>query len=329
VSIGNKTNRGRRDRANGKWVVSRRVFLRASALSVIGAGLSQLSCAALPCGSSGKGRGTSRFGIVTDCHYADTDSRGSRHYRESLEKLGECIELMNSEKVDFLIELGDFKDEKPPGNEQQTMGYLKAIEEVYQGFDGPTYHVLGNHDMDSISKEQFLSNVENTGIDSTRKYYSFDSGGLHFTVLDANYKPNFSDYDHGNFSWIGAHIPPGELEWLERDLQKCSGPAICFVHQLLDGTGSHYVKNASDVRAILEASGKVPAVFQGHRHSGSYSHIEGIHYYTLKGMIEGSGPENSSYAIVEVLGGGDIIVTGYRRAVSRQMEASVVSPVSS
>jgi len=166
VSINNKTNRGRHDRANRKWVVSRRVFLRASALSVIGAGLSQLSCAALPCGGCGKGRGRSRFGIVTDCHYADMDSKGSRHYRESLEKLGECVELMNSEKVDFLIELGDFKDEKPPGNEQQTIGYLRAIEEVYQGFDGPTYHVLGNHDMDSISKEQFLSNVENTGIDS-------------------------------------------------------------------------------------------------------------------------------------------------------------------
>ena len=42
---------------------------------------------------------------------------------------------------------------------------------------------------------------------------------------------------------------------------------------------------------ILHASGKVLAVFQGHHHSGSYSNIAGIHYYTLKALVEGSGPD--------------------------------------
>ena len=30
---------------------------------------------------------------------------------------------------------------------------------------------------------------------------------------------------------------------------------------------------------------------QGHHHSGSYSNIAGIHYYTLKALVEGSGPD--------------------------------------
>ena len=50
-----------------------------------------------------------------------------------------------------------------------------------------------------------------------------------------------------------------------------------------------------------------------------HSHINGIHYYTLKAVVDNSGPENSAYAIAEVAANGDIAVTGYRRAVSMQL----------
>ncbi|MHC4167932.1 MAG: metallophosphoesterase [Planctomycetota bacterium] len=296
------------------WVVTRRAFLKSSAASL--AALS-LSCAQF--GKSGAGLRTTRFGMVTDCHYADADAAGTRFYRESLDKLGECVELMNAEKVDFLIELGDFKDQGKPAVERETLSYLEVVEKVFRQFDGPRYHVLGNHDLDSISKEQFLARVENTSIARGRSYYSFDANRLHCVVLDPNYRTDGADYDHGNFDWTDANIPPAELTWLVQDLAATSGPAIVFTHQLLDGIGSVYVKNADQVRQILESSGKVAAVFQGHHHSGSYNNVAGIHYYTLKALVEGTGPENSSYAIVEVRPDGTITVTGYRRAESKQL----------
>ncbi|UCF15072.1 MAG: hypothetical protein JSW59_16810, partial [Phycisphaerales bacterium] len=92
----------RRPAKSGKqgWQITRRVFLKSSVASL--AALS-LSCEQL--GGSRAGLRRTRFGIVTDCHYADADTAGTRFYRESLDKLGECVELMNAEKVDFLIEL--------------------------------------------------------------------------------------------------------------------------------------------------------------------------------------------------------------------------------
>jgi len=39
-------------------------------------------------------------------------------------------------------------------------------------------------------------------------------------------------------------------------------------------------------------------------------------HYSLKAMVDGSGRENSSYAIVEITPGHNILVTGYRRAAS-------------
>jgi len=259
-----------------------------------------------------------RFGMVTDSHYADEEVRGSRHYRESLPKMRECVELMNQEQVDFLIELGDLKDQNYPPEEKKTLHYLKQIESVLAEFRGLRYHVLGNHDMDSLSKTQVLQSIVNTGIASNRSYYSFDRNGCHFVVLDANYKRDGREYDHGNFEWTDANIPEKQLRWLSNDLKSTEKPTIVFVHQLLDGKGDVFVNNAEEVRNVLEESNQVLAVFQGHQHSGQYNQIHGIHYYTLKAVVEGSGEENNSYAVVDVYAEG-LLITGYRKAVSKAL----------
>jgi predicted phosphodiesterase len=298
------------------WIVTRRDFLKASGFVIAGLSLGAPVTITDELVSNTK----VRFGIVTDAHYADDAPRGTRHYRESIEKMTECVNLMNDEKVDFLVELGDFKDQGDPISEKDTLKYLEVIEQIFRQFRGPRYHVLGNHDVDSISKEQFLTRIDNTGIARLSKYYSFDSNELHFIVLDANYKADGSDYDHGNFNWTDPNIPQKELDWFRNDLAASSMPVIVFVHQQLDGKGIHTVNNAAEVRQIMQESKRVIAVFQGHNHAGHYSYIEDIHYYTLKAMVEGSGDNNNSYAIVEVHDNHNIAVTGYRSAMSKELK---------
>ncbi len=305
-----------RESTAANCIVTRRDFLKASGFVISGLSLGAPYIFAVNRGSNTK----VSFGIVTDAHYADSAPRGTRFYKESVAKMTECVDFMNVKKVDFLIELGDFKDQVDPANEKETLTYLEAIEQIFQHFRGPRYHVLGNHDVDSISKEQFLTRVENTGILSESNYYSFDLKELHFVVLDANYMADGSDYDHGNFDWTDTNISQKELDWFKNDLAASSRPVIVFVHQQLDGTGNHSVKNATEVRQIMQESEKVIAVFQGHNHAGHYSYIEGIHYYTLKAMVEGSGEINNSYAIVDVQDNENIVVTGYRRAMSRELD---------
>ena len=263
-----------------------------------------------------------RFGIVADSHYADVDARGSRPYRESLDKMRECVRIMNREGVDFLIELGDFKDQDDPPLESKTLTYLRRIESVFAGFKGPRYHVLGNHDHDSLSKKQFLAAAPNPGIPAEWSFYRFDVRGIRFLVLDANFDGKGEPYDHGRFAWADCHVPLHEITWLRSELVASPSPVIVFIHQQLDGQGDYYVKNAVQVRSILEQSGNVLAVFQGHRHEGAFSRLRGIPYYTLKGMIEGRGPENNSYAIVEAKPGGEVVVLGFRRADSMKLEKS-------
>jgi predicted phosphodiesterase len=292
------------------WVVSRRDFLKAIGYTTMGLSIHP-ACNLFTTGI--------RFGIVTDAHYSDRDFLGNRYYRESAAKMRECVKRMNEEKVSFLIELGDFKDQDSPPTEESTISFLQTIEEEFQMFKGDKFHVLGNHDVDSISKDQFLTAISNTNISPKSKYYSFDLEEFHLIVLDANFRSDGRDYDAGNYDWTDANIPQAELDWLDRDLSSTSKPSIVFVHQQLDGTGDHYIKNAAEVREILQKQQRVLAVFQGHNHAGDYKLIEGIHYYTLKAMVEGNGEENNSYAIVEIHDDLGMTVTGYRQAISKNL----------
>ena len=262
-----------------------------------------------------------RFGVVTDLHYADIDPNGARSYRESDAKLAECVQVMNANGVAFLVELGDFKDQDKTPDEARTLGYLQKIESVFAGFKGPRYHVIGNHDTDSLSKAQYLAAAPNTGIVPNATRYTFVSGGVRFVVLDASHKSDGSDYDHGNYDWSDSNVDAPQLGWLAETLAASTEPAVVFVHQQLDGEGAYCVRNAAQVREVLEKSGKVIAVLQGHRHEGGFSAINGIPYFTFTGLIEGAGPWNSSYSIVDVMPDLSVRILGYRRAETRSFKA--------
>lgn len=257
--------------------------------------------------------------MLSDIHYADREPAGDRFYRQSLAKVQEAVDQMNRERLDFVIELGDFKDQDAVPNESRTLSYLSGIETVFQKFNGPTYHVLGNHDMDGISKQQFLESVDNTGISGTKSYYSFNKKKIHFVVLDGNFTKEGKAYDHGNFSWDDASIPESQVKWLNDDLKQNKLPVIVFIHQMLDDSknAKQAVQNAAEVRQILEQTGKVICVFQGHVHEERYNLINGIHYYSVNAVVDGNGPENNAYMVVDVYKDGSLKLDGYRRATDR------------
>jgi 3',5'-cyclic AMP phosphodiesterase CpdA len=267
-----------------------------------------------------------RFGLVTDCHYADIPYAKREHpigdaaYRETLAKLRECVAVMESQRPSFLIELGDFKDQGP--DKASTIDYLDKVEAVFSKFPGPRYHVLGNHDLDLIDKSEFLARIKNYGQEQALAHYSFDVAGIRFIVLDACYNSKLEDYVPGNWDWTDANVPPEQLAWLKSEIASASGQVIIFGHQCLDRNADprHIVRNASEVREILEKSGKVKAVFTGHQHAGLISCVNGITYYSLRAMVLNSG--ENGYAVADVYPSGSIAVTGFRKAVSTKIDIS-------
>ena len=89
-------------------------------------------------------------------------------------------------------------------------------------------------------------------------------------------------------------------------------PVIVFAHRRLDVSNNHGVKNNGEVRKVLEASGDVLAVFQGHSHQNDLKTIGGIHYCTLRAMVEGSGEPQNGYSAMTVEPDSTIRLTGFR-----------------
>lgn len=247
-----------------------------------------------------------RVGLVTDLHYADKPPAGTRHYRETLAKLEESATQFERDEPAFLVELGDLIDAADSVEVEQR--YLKTVNREFSEICKDRHYVLGNHCVDTLKKEEFLEEVG-----QEKSYYSFDRGGYHFAVLDSCFRADGVPYARKNFNWTDANLPAAELEWLEADLKATKKQVIVFAHQRLDESNGYSVKNSAAVRKILESSGKVLAVFQGHSHQNEINEIGGIHYCTLVAMVEGSGAENNGYSLMEIEPGGTIRLTGFRK----------------
>ncbi len=176
--------------------------------------------------------------------------------------------------------------------------------------------MLGNHCVETLKKEEFLAEVT-----QERSYYSFDRGGVHFVVLDSCFRSDGVPYGRNNSHWTDANIPTAEVEWLEADLKAGDKPVVVFAHQRLDVSNNHGVKNNAAVRQILETSGRVLAVFQGHSHQNDLKEIGGIHYCTLVAMVEGDGADNNGYSVLEIQPDGTLILSGFCKQMSRGWSA--------
>jgi alkaline phosphatase len=247
-----------------------------------------------------------RVGLITDLHYADKPPAGSRHYRETLAKLGEAARQFATDQPDFVVELGDLIDAADSVDVEKQ--YLKRINLEFQALPGKKHYVLGNHCVHTLTKLEFLE-----GVEREKSYYSFDAGGFHFIVLDACFRSDGKPYGRKNSQWNDANIPLNQLEWLAADLKTAQAKTIVFAHQRLDVENQYGVKNAKAVRKQLEDSGKVLAVFQGHSHKNDYKEIAGIHYCVLVAMVEGSGRDNNGYSLMDIAADGGIRVTGFQK----------------
>jgi calcineurin-like phosphoesterase family protein len=177
---------------------------------------------------------------------------------------------MEKRKPDFIIQLGDFSLPR-----KQNQPFI----DKWNSFNGPKYHVLGNHDMKDFGfkKEETMKWWK-----MKKRYYSFDYNNFHFVVLDGN--------DNNPKPWNGyvRYIGQEQKIWLKKDLKKTLKPTILFSHQSLEARGG--ISNREEIRNILEKytnkSGypKVVACLSGHHHKDYAKSINKIPYVQINSM---------------------------------------------
>jgi len=295
--------------------LGRRAFLKDGTLFLAGSALASCPSPGPVTAAEQNQTPALRVGLVTDLHYADKDPRGSRHYRETPAKLAEAAKRFQEDRPDVLVELGDLIDSGATLDAEKE--HLRRIAKQFADIPGGHHYVLGNHCVTKLTKAEFLEIVG-----QEKSCYSFDVRGYHGIVLDACFRSDGVPYGGVAFDWRDANIPPAQVEWLREDLRKTTRKALVFIHQRLDVGPPYGVANAPQVRKVLEDSGNVLAVLQGHHHRGDYQEVGNLHYCTLSAMVEGAGPANNAYAVMDILPGDAVRIAGFRKQKSYRYQTS-------
>eukprot|EP00037_Helgoeca_nana_P018828 m.181856 g.181856 ORF g.181856 m.181856 type:complete len:522 (+) comp24609_c0_seq1:47-1612(+) len=148
------------------------------------------------------------FGIVTDVHYADAAPSGTRIYRDSVDKVKAAVDTFNAAgSTDFIISLGDLKDtdasrgcDTPnvpasPACVNLTIGFLKTIEGVLAGFNGPRHHLLGNHDVDILTQLEVLNSTTDTPLSPGSPGSAGGPGYSSWSLPDSSAPPTNTSLD--------------------------------------------------------------------------------------------------------------------------------------
>jgi 3',5'-cyclic-AMP phosphodiesterase len=178
------------------------------------------------------------------------------------------------------VNLGDVIEDA--GRERDLENYGRFLA-VLSELDAPVLHVAGNHDSVNLSDDDLRQLWGHTG----PLHYSRDYPDVHLAVLHS--------IEHKD---VAVHLPDEQLAWLARDLEAARRPVIVLVHHplsemVLDGNrwfarAPHICRVAERraARGVIEASGKVACVLNGHVHWNHLDVIGGIPYVTLQSLIE-------------------------------------------
>ncbi len=220
-----------------------------------------------------------RIGIFTDPHYSSQEVTCSvRYNRRSLKKIEQALDFFTEQRCDLVLCLGDLIDKE--ADHQTEIGNLKQIADLIGRYSLPFVCVMGNHDGFSFEVDEFYR------ILGTEPPTVISVGNNHLLFLDACHFANGNHYMPGDSDWTDTCYP--DTDGLKATLDGIDGNVYVFIHQNIDPDVCEYhrLSNADVVRDILEQSGKVKAVYQGHYHLGNRSSHNGIEYITYPAMCQ-------------------------------------------
>lgn len=255
-----------------------------------------------------------KLALTSDIHNGTDATAGSPYFigyrSQAVTWLGYFTTRMSTFNPDLIGSIGDMSTATSSSNKTSLLTAVEGALDDSDDADTDVFFALGNHDFEYASLAEVLSALSDyTYWETGKGYGSFDKGDFHIVILDTNYYDT-TPYAHLNaVGGIGhGYIPDGtdgsddELGWLEDDLAATSKTSLVFCHASLeeyDGStfysapssdfNRYSVTNRAAVRAVLEASGKVAAVFEGHQHFARHTNISGILYiqvpsFTLWGV---------------------------------------------
>jgi len=268
-----------------------------------------------------------KIGLVADPQYCNCDTERDRNYCQALGRLSEAMDTFNNSKVDFVMNLGDMIE--------KYINSYDSVGKIYDRLNMPFYNLLGNHEFEQVSKK-YLANLL-VRYKMPGFYYDFDYKNWRFIVLDGTELAKYAKKLHpdlvneGDSLWhsvVERHKMPAwnggisqrQQIWMKErlnDALKDHLNVIVFCHfPVYPESVEHVLWNYNDIMEILKNYPNVVAYINGHYHAGHYGYKDGIHYITMKAMLDN--PDRNSFAILEIYPN-EIRIKGFGAVIDKNL----------
>lgn len=300
------------------------------------------------------------FGVISDVQYADIPDGRSflgtpRYYRHSILVLKRAVQSWNNQqKLKFALNFGDIVDGFCP--KDQSLSSIKKVVGEFDNFNGPVYHMIGNHCLYNLPRKELLPLLKIPKPDEGRAYYDFSpTPNFRFVVLDG--------YDISAIGWPQDHpksvealeilsqrnpnadknSPSGlvglerrylmfnggvgkeQLKWLDGILQEATHlkqKVIVCCHLPLDPGATSFAAllwNYEEVMDLIHNYNCVKVCLAGHNHTGGYAiDSHGIHHRVLEAALE-CPPGRDAFGYVDVYDDGLCLTATDRMSSSKML----------
>lgn len=226
------------------------------------------------------GPGILRLCLVADIHHGP--DRFTKKGTTALELLDRFLAHAGEARPDLILDLGDRITDQDRGKDLRGLG---EIARAFGSCGTERVHLLGNHDLANLSREE---NSELLGQDLTRS----------LTIRKAGWRLIFWQAGTAREEILGRGDPGPDLDWLEQALSGSEEPTAVFSHLPLAAhsqTGNYYFENNPEfavcpahtrVREILDATGCPLVWIAGHVHWNTFTLLDGLPHLTVQSLTE-------------------------------------------
>ena len=222
-----------------------------------------------------------KFAQISDSHFLQNSPNTTfKMIAESPALLEDAVNQINLvPNVDFVVFTGDLID-KPFEKE------LHAVLPYLAKLHAPWYFSFGNHDVcigGYLTKKMYFSILKegNPSFNFKNPYYSKEKKkGYKVIVLDSMIDTEIT---------AQGYIYPAQLKWLDDELKNSQKDIVLiFTHvPLIEPYTSpgHKMRNAAEVRSVVEKYKNPIAVFSGHYHAAKIIQNDNVLYISTPSLV--------------------------------------------
>ncbi|XVF54569.1 hypothetical protein PTKIN_Ptkin05aG0191700 [Pterospermum kingtungense] len=281
------------------------------------------------------------FGVISDVQYADIPDGHSflgvpRYYRHSIIVLQRAVKSWNNHKnLSFAINFGDIVEGKCP--KDQSLNVIKKVIGEFENFNGPVYHMIGNHCLYNLPRDKLLPLLKIPNCGGGHAYYDFSPTPEYRLVVLDGYDISAIGWpdDHPNaleawkllreknpnseknspeglegldrrFLMFNGAVGKEQMKWLDCVLQDATNlkqKVIICCHLPLDPGASSkeaLLWNYDQVMDMIHRYNCVKVCLAGHDHEGGYSiDSHGIHHRVFEAALE-CPPGTDAFGYIDV-----------------------------